>query len=175
MFTRSIHPQNSGLSVSPRPLSLSLFFSVQYPEPLSVPFNPLRQSVPGERLSYFPADKHTFPFVFTRFNTRCISAVILITRHGFKFKIELFYIRTREYFVLLSFFFAKKISFLNKIREEGKIGETDSPLEKIWNLLNKIIHENCTIYHTRRVLSYLFLPMHGAKILQPSPRDRSKR
>lgn len=64
MFTRSIHPQNSGLSVSPRALSPSLFFSLQYPEPLSVPFNPLRQSVPGERLSYFSAAKHTFPFIF---------------------------------------------------------------------------------------------------------------
>ena len=109
MFTRSIHPQNSGLSVSPRPLSLSLFFSVQYPEPLSIPFNPLRQSVPGEKLSYFPAAKHTFPFVFTRFNTRCISAVILITRHGFKFKIELVaFIFVRESISCFFLFFIRE-------------------------------------------------------------------
>lgn len=46
---------------TPCSLSLSIFLP---PISGTPPFNPLRQSVPGERLSYFSAAKHTFPFIF---------------------------------------------------------------------------------------------------------------
>lgn len=76
MFTRSIHPQNSGLSVSPRALSPSLFFSLQYPELLSVQ----SASTIGPRRK---------TFIFFRGQTyisfhfqRTIFPMILITRHG---------------------------------------------------------------------------------------------
>lgn len=91
---------------TPSSLSFSIFL-----RPISgTSLHPFQSSSTiGEKLSYFPAAKHTFPFVFTRFNTRCISAVILIIRHGFKFKIELVaFIFVRESISCFFLFFIRE-------------------------------------------------------------------
>lgn len=129
MFTRSIHPQNSGLSVSPRALSPSLFFSLQYPEPLSVPFNPLRQSVPGERLIHiFPRPNIHF-LSFSTHDFRHDSYHSPRTRFKFKISSSSPFKKTRyrieakrdKIFVRVVFrvpFSRQRISPLNKIRAE---------------------------------------------------------
>ena len=108
MFTRSIHPQNSGLSVSPRPLFL--YFSPSNIRNLSPSLSILFDNRSPEK------DFHIFPRTNIHFlsfsrvsNTRCISAVILITRHGFKFKIELVaFIFVRESISCFFLFFIRE-------------------------------------------------------------------
>ena len=84
MFTRSIHPQNSGLSVSPRPLFL--YFSPSNIRNLSPSLSILFDNRSPEK------DFHIFPrtnihfLSFSRVSTRVAFPPWFLS-HGFKFKI----------------------------------------------------------------------------------------
>lgn len=91
-------------------LSLFLYFSpsnIRNLSPsLSIPFD---NRSPEKDFHIFPRTNIHFLSFSRVSNTRCISAVILITRHGFKFKIELVaFIFVRESISCFFLFFIRE-------------------------------------------------------------------